>query len=373
MACVAVALSLSSLAPMHASRVRFPAAGAAAVSAAPAHGVPATQPDLWLCAAHMETLGRADQWNRTAQSVDTVKLYIDAIPATPIAQLRALVTTLNGLNIKIAVEMAGLADWHAGDGNQAAELSFQDEWLKVQPLVLPVAQGGAGGTLSYVEFDGPVRRMLFPNGVETGQQTLASATDELVDAVRLWTAAAPGVRVHLLTNFPNWGWKGEAAYHNFGYSAGPLGYGDYFTVVTTAIRKCAFAGHPLSGVTCDNPYDYALGEHYSNQPAVTAGINWMRRIRDLEHEVELRGLDFCMIYNSERAGESGTGSNLLFERETLAYMDWHCAADASPRHAIVQSWYPHPTANVPETTPGTLTHLGGHAAGRLQAGCLSTP
>jgi hypothetical protein len=316
-----------------------------------------TVPEVWMCRSGITALADDSQWPCTAGKVDVVKIFIDEIPTVPITDLRAFVQTLQAHQIKIAIELAGLADWHAQDGGQAAALSFADEYAKVQPLITPVAQGGAGGRIAYLDFDGPVRRMLYPFGQQQSYQTLDSATDQLVVAMQLWRGALPNVQFMLLTNFPNWGWKGQPAYNNLGLNPGPLGYGDYMDELTTAPRKAAHAGIPFLAVTVDNPYDYAIGAHSSNQPGLIQGIDWIARLADLEAECQQRGLGINMIYNSERAGNQGTGSDALYTTETIAFVNLHLGSGATPERAVIESWYFYPTAYTPESTPYTMTNL----------------
>jgi hypothetical protein len=322
--------------------------------------------EIWMCKGNPWGLGTSNEWEYVKHNVDVVKLYIDQVNSASITQLRNLVTMFKKYNIKIAIELAGLANWHANKLDQSAERSFLDESRKVKLLTDPVSEGGAGGTIAYLDMDGPIRRMLYPSNNEPGYHTVDSATDELVEVMQLWRERYPDIQFMLLSNFPNWGWKSGPAYNNFGYSPGPMGWGDYYPVLQMAIQKTNAAGIPLTGVTLDNPYGYAIGRHNSNQPGVIAGIDFLARLRDVEEYVEGEGLRCGIIYNSEEGGNASTGSDQKYYDETLAFIDEHLDYGATPSNYTIQSWYPYPSAYLPETTEHTMTYLTAEVIRRLR-------
>ena len=331
--------------------------------------------EIWMCDGNAWGLGTSTEWEFVKHNVDVVKLYIDQVNRASITDLRNLVTMFKKYNIKIAIELGGLVNWRADEQDQSAELSFRDESRKVKLLTDPVSEGGAGGTIAYLDMDGPIRRMLYPNSNEPGYHTVESATDELVEVMQLWRERYPDIKFMMLSNFPNWGWKTGPAYNNFGYSPGPLGWGDYFPVLQMAIQKTNAAGISLTGVTLDNPYGYAIGRHRSNQSGVIAGEDFLARLRDAEEYVEGEGLRIGIIYNSEEGGNATTGSDQLFYDESLAFIDEHLDYGATPSNYTIQSWYPYPTAYLPETTPHTMTYLTAEAIRRLRknADPIGTP
>lgn len=317
------------------------------------------QAEVWMTYPNPWALTQSEEWAFVKENVDGIKLYIDQIYFADPAELRAFVVCVEEAGIELAVELGGLVDWRAVDGSNSAERSFADEVLKFKKLVDPYtggAEGGAGGSVAYIDMDGPIRRMLYPFAVEQDYHTTASAIAELIDVLGLWKAAYPQTRVMLLTNFPNWGWQGGPAYHNFGYAPQTQGYGDYHTVLGEILTQSEATGVTFDGITVDNPYDYALGEHLSNQPAVTAGVEWMARLMAIENYAEGRGYPFQMIFNSERGGEGG-GSNEYYFNESLAFIDDYHAAGGSPALYMMQTWYFYPDALLPEYEPYTMTNL----------------
>ena len=323
----------------------------------------APTPEVWMGGRQPWVLGqRPDQWAGLRPRVGGLTLFIDQVKTAELEDLRALVKVCGEAGVALGIECAGLCDWRAKEGDQAGELSFADEYRKVERLVTPVADGGAGGAIAYLQMDGPFRRMLYQKvgdvPAKTGYQTLDTAAIELIDAMRLWRDKLPELQFHLLTNFPNWGWGETPAYHAWAYTAeGPLGWGDYRKVLDLALERTKAADLPLTGLVVDNPYDYAIGAFRSNQLQVTAGVDWIQRIRELEDHIEAAGLQFSLILNSSRAGAEIGGSDQMYRDETLAYLDRYRAAGGTPTRWVVESWYPRPRAWLPESEPTSLTGL----------------
>ena len=60
--------------------------------------------------------------------------------------------------------------------------------------------------------------------------------------MRVWRARFPKIQFFALTNFPNWGWKGEMSYWG-----GGMFYGDYFEALKGIISQDQSRGHPDPG------------------------------------------------------------------------------------------------------------------------------
>ncbi|MHB8971659.1 MAG: hypothetical protein ACYC3X_22505 [Pirellulaceae bacterium] len=202
--------------------------------------------------------------------------------------------------------------------------------------------------------DGPIRRLMHPENRSDGKRfdSIEKAADELVDALRLHRATHPETRYWLLTNFPNWGWRGDVSYH----ARGPQrqDYGDYDQVIRIVLDKLRAAGIPLDSVTVDNPYDYLVGEHSSVNLPDPHSVAWLKRVRSYEDFAREQGLKFNLIVNSERGGQD---ADERFYRETLQMVDTYLQAGGKPTRWFVQSWYPHPQQMVPESAPFSMTAL----------------
>ena len=208
--------------------------------------------------------------------------------------------------------------------------------------------------MDFLNLDGPIRRLMHPENRRDGRRfdSMEKAADELVDYVTLVRQAHPDIRFFLLTNFPNWGYRGDVSYH----ARGPQrqDYGDYDTVVRVVLEKLKTAGIPLAGVTVDNPYDYLVGEHRSVNLRDPKSVDWLGRVRAYEDFAREQGLGFNLIVNSERGGHA---SDEAFYDETLKMVETYLKAGGRPNRWFVQSWYPHPTQIVPESAPHSLTAL----------------
>ncbi|MDP1614956.1 MAG: hypothetical protein Q8L68_04090, partial [Methylococcales bacterium] len=241
---------------------------------------------------------------------------------------------------------------------EAAALTFIDERAKIQKLVT------AGHPPDYLVFDGPVRRMIYPYGVEANYHSHYTAATATINAVQYWKAEFPEIKIYLLSNFPNWGWKGSVAYNNHGYTAGTMGLGDYFTILNVLYNTAINAGVELEGFMMDNPYDYTTKLVGSNQWSLISGINFWDRLRDFQNVVEGLGLKSALIYNSERGG---TTSNYLFWKDTLDYLGIYTTGGpetvGGPNTHVtnIESWHEFPTSVLPDYTLFTLSNTAAHA------------
>lgn len=306
-------------------------------------------PEVWLCAGAriVELLRPEAEWPFVRRHLTGLKLYVDQINQAAPEQLAAIVRLVKEHHYQVAVELGGCLDFAPMD-DTAGEWSARHELAKLDKF------HAAGGHVDFLDVDGPIRRLLHPENRRDGQRfdSIEKAADELVDALRLHRQAHPHTRFWLLTNFPNWEYRGEVSYH----ARGPRrqDYGDYDEVVRVVLRQLEAAGIPLAGVTVDNPYDYLTGEHRSVNLPEPKSVNWLQRVRAYEDFAREQGLEFNLIVNSERGGQE---SDERYGRETLAMVDLYRQAGGRPTRWFVQSWYPYPKQIVPETAPHSMTAL----------------
>lgn len=317
---------------------------------------PTARPEVWLCVGGRiaDLLSPEAEWPYVKRHLAGVKLYVDQLrtnrrrgAGATLDQLQQLVRLTRAHNLQVAVELGGCLDFAPMD-DTAGEWSARHELAAIENF------HAAGGKVDFLDIDGPIRRLMRPNNRRDSRSfdSIEKAADELVDALRIHHEAHPETQYWLLTNFPNWGWRGDVSYH----ARGPQGqdYGDYDQVVRIVFRKLHAAGISLEGVTVDNPYDYLIGEHRSVKIADPTSVDWLGRVRDYEDFARRQGLKFNLIVNSERGGQQ---SDELFCRETLQMVDTYLEAGGRPDRWFVQSWYPHPKRIVPESAPHTMTGL----------------
>lgn len=211
-----------------------------------------------------------------------------------------------------------------------------------------------GGKVRFFDVDGPIRHMLHPVGEKGGFDTIEQCAEAFVDYMLLVQKEYPDIEFFALTNFPNWGYRGDVSYW------GGQNWGDYYVALEAVTRIAKKKKAPLRGFTIDNPYDYAIGEvrpeHIKYDPKTIKTIDWIERILDVEKHCRKHNLEFNLIFNSQRGGET---SAELFNKESLAFIDLYHDRGGQPDRYILQSWYTHPNRNeiVPESNPNTFTGL----------------
>ncbi len=163
----------------------------------------------------MELLPPGAEWPFVKQHLSGIKLYVGQLHGKrletreqTIERLRLLVRLVRSHNLLVAVELGGCLDFSPMD-------DMAGEWSARHELAALANFYAAGGQVDYLDLDGPIRRLLHPESRRDGRRfdSIAKAADELVDALKLHRAAHPETKYWLLTNFPNWGWRGDVSYH----------------------------------------------------------------------------------------------------------------------------------------------------------------
>ena len=319
------------------------------------------KPEIWMC--YRDPLGLAAKdarWDFVKKHISGIKIYIGTLRKAPAGKLAALAAMLKENRIQVAVECGGTLGYAPLDetnGEKSAEIELRniDKWYR------------AGGKVDYLDLDGPVRRLLYPKG-KKGFTSVEKCAPELMDYMRAVRKAHPKIRFFLLTNFPNWGYRGGVSYH----ARGPKrqDWGDYDEVVRTVLKHAKEAGLRFAGVTVDNPYEYLTGEHSSVKLKDPTKVNWIKRVRAYEEFARSRGLELNLIANSERGGNT---SDKAFYERTLKMVDAYVAAGGKPTRYIIQSWYPFPKKLVPEAGPHSMTALVRAAMLKLHPGTATRP
>ncbi|MBL7043258.1 MAG: alpha/beta hydrolase [Pirellulaceae bacterium] len=326
------------------------------VEASPKNPSAIVKPEVWLCAGDRiaDLLQPDAEWPFVKQHLTGIKLYIGQLSGSrrrpadaTVDRLQQIVRLVKAYDFKVAVELGGCLDFSPLDDTSG-------EWSARRELAAIENFYSAGGKVDFLDIDGPIRRLMHPNNRRDGRcfDSIEKAADELVDALRIHREAHPETGYWLLTNFPNWGWRGGASYH----ARGPQrqDYGDYDQVVRIVLDKLKAAKIPLDGVTVDNPFDYLIGEHRSVKIPDPKSVDWLGRVRSYEDFARDKGLTFNLIANSERGGHE---SDERFNRETLQMVDTYLQAGGRPTRWFVQSWYAYPKQMVPESSPNSMTAL----------------
>jgi Big-like domain-containing protein len=262
-------------------------------------------------------------WPTVQARTHVLKLYItDIAPDT--ASLAPIITTLNQAHVAVAVESGGL---RPGDCSGASVGAVDSD--RIGALVR------AGGAISFVALDSPFGNSLTSAPEPNCGYTVAQAAAELATEIHIMRAAFPGVEIGIIEPVP---------YYSVGIyppNSGP-GYGDLPQLLDTFLSVLEQAHERIDFFHADSPYDY-------NQ----ALPNGWQKLVALEQVVRGHGLRFGLIYNSDAGGTSG---DQPFHDQTLAALLAYQAAGGNPDDLIVQSWYPHPSAMVPEDQAYTFTN-----------------
>jgi hypothetical protein len=290
-----------------------------------------------------------EQWTETRSAIDRVQFFGMTMLTDQQDKLKEMAALFSESDIKATFEIGGLLDWHADEQDLSAERSFEED------LAMLNHWRDAGGTIDRVHLDGPIRRMVYPFGVEESYHTFDTAIAELVQLINLWHAE--GVEVFLLTNFPNWGWKGESAYVNQRFTPFELGYGDYYDVYMYLMAELEKNGGYLDGVIVDSPLDFSNKEIQSNNDL--SHIDFFERILDLENLVQESGMKFGLIYNSVFGMR---GSNRDFYFDVMDYIEIYHDYGGRPDIYNIVSWMQFPLVFLPEGTPHTMTNLALNAS-----------
>jgi hypothetical protein len=240
---------------------------------------------------------------------------------------RQLATVLAESGLPMGVEALGpmWADEPFDDGMSTRAVDRTLENLS--------AMRSVGIEPAYLNVDGPFKtsvRGTRPELEDRGFETFERAASELVDYVLEMRAEVPDLGVRVITNFPNWRWKGAP-------SITGADWGDYHDALTVLVDAFRSRGVPLTGIMVDHP----------------SGYGHVERLFDLRDEVRARDLEFHVIVNSE----SGQRSGEAFARETYAYLLTLQRAGLDPDGYNVESWYEYPQQNVPETDDATMSGL----------------
>jgi hypothetical protein len=256
------------------------------------------QPEVWLCAGDRiaDLLDPEAEWPFVQQQLTGIKFYIGQLygprgqsTGVSVDRLRQFVRLVRAHDLKVAVELGGCLDFSPLD-DTAGEWSARRELTAIDRFY------AAGGHVDYLDIDGPIRRLMHPKNPRDGRSfdSIEKAADELVDALRIHRLAHPETKYWLLTNFPNWGWRGGVSYH----ARGPQrqDYGDYDQVVRIVLDKLKTVGIALDGVTVDNPYEYLFGEFRSVKIPDPKSVDWFGRVRSYEDFARENDLTFNLPF-----------------------------------------------------------------------------
>lgn len=343
-------------------------------------------PKVWLNHFQLGTLANAsdEDWPVTRQGLDTAFFAINTLwplekpmkLSIPPKTAAAAVEKLRKHGIKVGVE-CGYFDHQqtlknpedpASDVVHSRDLPRLIPGIGERTARIEIAKlrslWQAGHQPDYLVLDDPMRRLTVPGQdnpaqLFSGMSDYTSAAREVSSYMKVMREKFPAVQFVIITNFPNWGWKGEPAFLTGPGRSGTMNWGDAYQAFEALFAVVNEAGQSIYAIQGDFPWRY-----FAEQPtdAIAATVNWPERILKLEAYARNKETAFNLTANSE----TGYVSAEAFSVDSLRYLDAYLAAGGKPDHFVVQSWYPHPKELLPESQPYTGTWLTARFIDRLE-------
>jgi len=343
-------------------------------------------PKIWLNHFQLGTLADApdSDWAVTRDGLDTAFFAINTLwplekpmsLSIPPKKAAAVAEKLRRNGIRIGVE-CGYFDHSAvlaDPENSASDVLPTREFPQLVPGVgertarIEIAKlrtlWQAGHPPDFLILDDPMRRLTVPGQDSPGQIIPGIGNDpaaarEVAAYMKVMREKFPSVKFVIILNFPNWGWKGEPAFHVLAGRNDPMNWGDAHQAMETFFTALEEAGLTIHALQGDFPWRY-----FAEQPsdALAATVDWPGRILALEAYAREKKVGFHLTANSE----TGYVSARAFSGDSLKYLDSYLAAGGKPDRFVVQSWYPHPVDLLPESTRYTGTWLAARFIERLR-------
>jgi hypothetical protein len=259
------------------------------------------RPEAWAGARkHIDTyMFRANIFGNKAGQVDDALLKNQIIPV------------LKQSGIKIALDVGG-ATWR-GFGNR-------DDLLN-EELRLVERIGKLGGEVSYISMQSILSKKLFDKGEEVPypmEQRVADA----VDYAKAVKGRFPNIRIGIIDALPSHGKDYQSAY--------------------VALAKAFKAnGLSLDHVILDLPYELVKERK--------AGMSWQKLLQVERFVKRDIGAKFGLIATSRKAGYQ---SDRDFHQAVMAMQENYAKAGGDPDFYLLASWFPHPSATIPDTAKG---------------------
>ncbi len=271
------------------------------------------------------------EWSTVVGQIDFFKYYGCMYSWCGPLDTAGMVAFMDQHDVAIACEYG---DFPSGDD---AAYNFGIAELQIDPVF------DAGGHVSAIHLDGPIRRLLLIASPTVG---LEQAADEIVEFWGLCRARYPDTRIGLITNLPNWDYTpelhGYQPYPNYTDQSGVY----YLDALNTVHAALIDAGHALDFLEVDCPYQYYAATRTHDNDADVDNPAKFRHIRDWCRD---RGVAFHLVANAEPGSQAAH-----FKTGTISYVNRLIQDGIFPDALTVQSWYTLPTQNLPEWTSYTF-------------------
>ena len=332
-------------------------------SGAYARSLPPLKPkpyQIGIAPSHITTsnnplLESSAQWPKTAAGIDLYKYYGIQMPGvkhsnriTPVDP-KNLVALMKREHVELGCEFGSFPR-----RDKTGEKAIQNAFEQIDPVF------EAGGKVSSIHLDGPVRRQLkgiFPDG-----KSLDEITANLVKFYKALHAKYPQLEIGLITNFPNWDYTRQLPGYVGGFTA-KSGL-TYLQVLNTVYKALNAAGQKIAFIEVDCPYNYFREKRSRRHHAA---MDNPRKFRELQKWCEQRNIRFHVIINAQ------VGSGRAFHDMVLKYIRQLRKDGIFPDLFLIQSWYTHPSTKLPESKPDTFMNTARDAISLIHSLYPSAP
>ncbi|MBV9852819.1 MAG: hypothetical protein JO250_24435 [Armatimonadetes bacterium] len=299
---------------------RFLAAAFCLIAMAGAGAGGARAADLvWFCPNDSRLISSSSydsQWPRARSRVRVYKFYYQVIRDSPVAELRAKFQWLKAHHIALAVEWPAMTWTENGAGDNVE--GFNPAGTS-QALAQKIQS--AGGTLGYVAMDEPLYYGHYDSGPHCAHWPLATIVANVVANMRQVWAIFPHCEVGDIEPV----------------DAMPTGDALAMTSQWADAFRGA-SGRPLAFLHDD----------------ILWGAGWRQSIPKLAAMLAVKKVAFGVIFNA--TGDPSPDARWM-ESAEINVQSYNAAKVPKPRQIVFQTWYPLPSAVLPETAPSAFSSL----------------
>ena len=215
----------------------------------------------------------------------------------------------------------------------------------------------AGGSVSSIHLDGPIRRMIQGVQKHPSAITLDEIAERMVDFWQKIHVRYPRMRIGLIVNLPNWDYTKDLVGYN-GHFTDKSGV-TYLEALDTVHQALTAAGKKMDFLEVDCPYNYYREKRTRNKDAA---VDNAQKFTALQQWCKARDIDFHVVVNAEPRNQGAQG----FHDLTCEYVRQLRRDGIFPDVFIIQSWYKQPAKNLPESETFTFMNTAKDAIALIQ-------
>lgn len=272
-----------------------------------------------------------DGWSFVSNEINLFKYHaVQLMPKTESGYARfvkldpkLLVKFSKKFNVDLGCEFGGFRPHLTSD----ASLSL------LSKLVDPIFE--SGGNVTSLHLDGAIRRLIAEKNPIPFKDTIRLLT-EFITKVKL---KYKGIKVGLITNFPNWDYTQK--YVGFGGSYTDKTGIYYFYALNALDYELKKSNAKIDFIEIDCPFQYFVSTHTRNRDSK---LDNLAKFRHLQIWCDKRKINFDMIVNAEPRRKGKDDFHYLSQKYVKIMRDNFIFPDTF----MFQSWYKNPVAHYPE-------------------------